>query len=413
SYNTIKWNAVTGAGLYRVYRDQGGIWAYVGQTDTTKIIDENITPDASITPPHYDDAFFSSKGITSVTVNNGGSGYVYDRLGIDTTNVALKSGGDHIRDDNWTITSVNRYAEIWCRVYDETGTGAGAVVTPVVKQTKGRDSVSFGDGNSKWYDVCKTEITGFTVTSPGSGYSSPRIELSYSYVHWECTASDCWTDTASSKAVFSIGVEPSSLRIDVSDTTGWGAELVPAVKDGRIESVVVRSGGQNYTSPKLTVVSTVGSGASLSAVVGRSPDYPGAVSYFEQRRWFGGTQNRPNNLWATRPGTEADMSYSLPTQSDDRIAVRVAAREANRILHIVPLAQLMLMTGAAEWRVSPLNSDAITPDSMSVRPQSYVGASNVQPLVIGSSMIYGAGRGGHLRELGYNYEAGGYISGDV
>ena len=107
------------------------------------------------------------------------------------------------------------------------------------------------------------------------------------------------------------------------------------------------------------------------------------------------------------------MSYSLPTQSDDRIAVRVAAREANRILHIVPLAQLMLMTGAAEWRVSPLNSDAITPDSMSVRPQSYVGASNVQPLVIGSSMIYGAGRGGHLRELGYNYEAGGYISGDV
>lgn len=322
-------------------------------------------------------------------------------------------GGGHIRDDNWTITSVNRYAEIWCRVYDETGTGAGAVVTPVVKQTKGRDSVSFGDGNSKWYDVCKTEITGFTVTSPGSGYSSPRIELSYSYVHWECTASDCWTDTASSKAVFSIGVEPSSLRIDVSDTTGWGAELVPAVKDGRIESVVVRSGGQNYTSPKLTVVSTVGSGASLSAVVGRSPDYPGAVSYFEQRRWFGGTQNRPNNLWATRPGTEADMSYSLPTQSDDRIAVRVAAREANRILHIVPLAQLMLMTGAAEWRVSPLNSDAITPDSMSVRPQSYVGASNVQPLVIGSSMIYGAGRGGHLRELGYNYEAGGYISGDV
>ena len=50
---------------------------------------------------------------------------------------------------------------------------------------------------------------------------------------------------------------------------------------------------------------------------------------------------------------------------------------------------------------------------MSVRPQSYVGASSVQPLVIGASMIYGAGRGGHLRELGYNYEAGGYISGDV
>ena len=50
---------------------------------------------------------------------------------------------------------------------------------------------------------------------------------------------------------------------------------------------------------------------------------------------------------------------------------------------------------------------------MSVRPQSYVGASNVQPLVIGSSVVYGAARGGHLRELGYSYESGGYITGDI
>jgi hypothetical protein len=74
SYNTITWNAVKGAGLYRVYRDQGGIWAYVGQTDTTKIIDENISPDASITPPIYDDAFKQAKGIKSITVTAGGSG---------------------------------------------------------------------------------------------------------------------------------------------------------------------------------------------------------------------------------------------------------------------------------------------------------------------------------------------------
>ena len=50
---------------------------------------------------------------------------------------------------------------------------------------------------------------------------------------------------------------------------------------------------------------------------------------------------------------------------------------------------------------------------MSVRPQSYVGANNVQPLVINSSMIYAQERGGHLRECGYNYQAGGYISADV
>lgn len=412
SYNTITWNAVTGAGLYRVYRDQGGIWAYVGQTDTTKIIDENISPDASITPPHYDDAFYSSKGITSVTVTNGGSGYVYDRRGISADNWRILSSPSkgEIAGTRRVADSGSEKSPFSVRVYDESGEGTGATVELVTSRRVWTEEIAGNsDAGPSYDDMVTTTVTGIKVTNVGQGYSLPRVEITWTDHTWVGS----WTDYFGRRATVALDVEPSSLSISVSDPTGWGAELVPAVKDGRIESVIVRSGGQNYTSPKLTVVSTSGSGASLSANVGQAPDYPGAVSYFEQRRWFGGTQNRPNNLWATRPGTEADMSYSLPTQSDDRIAVRVAAREANRILHIVPLAQLMLMTGAAEWRVSPLNSDAITPDSMSVRPQSYVGASNVQPLVIGSSMIYGAGRGGHLRELGYNYEAGGYISGDV
>lgn len=412
SYNTITWNAVTGAGLYRVYRDQGGIWAYVGQTDTTKIIDENISPDASITPPHYDDAFYSSKGITSVTVTNGGSGYVYDRRGISADNWRILSSPSkgEIAGTRRVADSGSEKSPFSVRVYDESGEGTGATVELVTSRRVWTEEIAGNsDASPSYDDMVTTTVTGIKVTNVGQGYSLPRVEITWTDHTWVGS----WTDYFGRRATVALDVEPSSLSISVSDPTGWGAELVPAVKDGRIESVIVRSGGQNYTSPKLTVVSTSGSGASLSANVGQAPDYPGAVSYFEQRRWFGGTQNRPNNLWATRPGTEADMSYSLPTQSDDRIAVRVAAREANRILHIVPLAQLMLMTGAAEWRVSPLNSDAITPESMSVRPQSYVGASNVQPLVIGSSMIYGAGRGGHLRELGYNYEAGGYISGDV
>ena len=203
AYNEITWSAVDGAGLYRVYRNQGGVWAYIGQTTGTSIIDERITPDASITPPIYD-AVFNSAG-----------------------------------------------------------------------------------------------------------------------------------------------------------------------------------------------------------------NYPGAVSYFEQRRWFGGTLNRPNNIWATKSGTESMMAYSLPTQDDDRIAVRVAAREANRIQHIAPLSQLMLLTGAAEWRVSPVNSDAITPSSMSVRPQSYIGSNGVQPLVVNSAMLFAAARGGHIRECGYNWQASGFVSSDV
>lgn len=397
SYNTIRWNAVAGAGLYRVYRDQGGVWAYVSQTDTTQIIDENITPDASITPPHYDDAFYSSKGITSVRVNNGGSGYVPAKYITDFVNVCEYDWGDGYKQQSTGFpVNIQSKANLTWEIEDPNGHGSGADIRLITGETYAATGGPASGGRT----AC---VTGIEIRSRGIGYDNPKLVIKCHNRHWQLAT----------LYRFPLTTSHDVPKIVVTDSTGYGADLVPVIENGRVVSVTIRSGGQNYSSPNLSVVSSTGGGASLSANVGQAPDYPGAVSYFEQRRWFGGTQNRPNNLWATRPGTEADMSFSLPSQSDDRIAVRVAAREANRILHIVPLAQLMLMTGAAEWRVSPLNSDAITPESMSVRPQSYVGASNVQPLVVGSSMIYGAGRGGHLRELGYNYEAGGYISGDV
>lgn len=397
SYNTIRWNAVAGAGLYRVYRDQGGVWAYVGQTDTTQIIDENITPDASITPPHYDDAFYSSRGITSVRVNNGGSGYVPAKYITDFVNVCEYDWGDGYKQQSTGFpVNIQSKANLTWEIEDPNGHGSGADIRLITGETYAATGGPASGGRT----AC---VTGIEIRSRGIGYDNPKLVIKCHNRHWQLAT----------LYRFPLTTSHDVPKIVVTDSTGYGADLVPVIENGRVVSVTIRSGGQNYSSPNLSVVSSTGGGASLSANVGQAPDYPGAVSYFEQRRWFGGTQNRPNNLWATRPGTEADMSFSLPSQSDDRIAVRVAAREANRILHIVPLAQLMLMTGAAEWRVSPLNSDAITPESMSVRPQSYVGASNVQPLVVGSSMIYGAGRGGHLRELGYNYEAGGYISGDV
>ena len=142
-------------------------------------------------------------------------------------------------------------------------------------------------------------------------------------------------------------------------------------------------------------------------------NYPGAVSYFEQRRVFAGTNNAQQNIWMTKSGTESNMSFGLPIRDDDRIEFRVAAREANTIRHIVPLTNLLLLTGSAEWRVTSVNSDAITPTSISVKPQSYVGANNSQPVIVNNSLVYGAARGGHVRELGYNWQANGFITGDL
>ena len=142
-------------------------------------------------------------------------------------------------------------------------------------------------------------------------------------------------------------------------------------------------------------------------------NYPAAVSYFDQRRIFAGTDAKPQFVWMTRSGTESDMSYTLPSQADNRIKFRLAALEASRIQHIMPLQSLVILTGAAEFRVITANDDALTPTSIGVKPQSYIGADSVQPVVANSTMLYVASRGGHIRELGYNQQAGGFVTGDL
>lgn len=141
--------------------------------------------------------------------------------------------------------------------------------------------------------------------------------------------------------------------------------------------------------------------------------YPGAVSYFEQRKVFAGSNNLPLTLWMTRSGTETDLSYSLPYRDDDGISFRMASREASRILHVVPLSDLILLTGSMEARVTSINTDAITPESVSIKPQSYVGANGVQPIIVNNNVLFASARGGHLRELAYNWQANGYVTGDL
>ena len=141
-------------------------------------------------------------------------------------------------------------------------------------------------------------------------------------------------------------------------------------------------------------------------------NYPATVSYYQQRRVFGGTLNQPQNVWMTRSGTESNITYSLPSRDDDSLSFKVAAREANTIRHIVPLQDLLLMTSSAEWRLDG-SGGPLTPSNIKVGPQSYVGCNNVQPLVVNNSLIYAAARGGHAREMGYSENAGGYITGDL
>lgn len=140
---------------------------------------------------------------------------------------------------------------------------------------------------------------------------------------------------------------------------------------------------------------------------------PGVTGYFEQRRIFASTNSYRQQLWMTRSGTEGDLSYHLPLQDADRISISIASKQGESIRHVIGLDHLLVFTDHTEYRITPVNSDAITPTSLAVRPQSFVGSSFVGPLVIGRSILFCAARGGHVFETGYQAVVEGYQPGDL
>jgi hypothetical protein len=142
--------------------------------------------------------------------------------------------------------------------------------------------------------------------------------------------------------------------------------------------------------------------------------YPGAVGYFEQRRVFAGWDLAPQTVLTTRSGTETNIGYHIPIVADDRIAFRIAARQGSQIHHVVPVHDLVLLTGTNVFRVFG-DGGPLTGANINVRPQG-VGSSNVQPVTVDdSTVIYPQAVGGRMRELAFSVTSQGsyYQSNDL
>lgn len=186
---TISWNSVAGAVRYRVYKYQGGMFGYIGQTSETSLVDDNIAPDLGVTPPVYDDVFATSGSITSVPVLAGGANY--GSISGQIKEVTLLDSGDLITYDS------NYHLALWMADLDGPGTGATLAITT--------QEVSMGFAGKHIY------LRSITLTNPGHGYKTPCIM-------WN------WNQGLRGRPpFFSAKAFPNSVKLKVTDE---GAGLV-------------------------------------------------------------------------------------------------------------------------------------------------------------------------------------------
>lgn len=160
-----------------------------------------------------------------------------------------------------------------------------------------------------------------------------------------------------------------------------------------------RAGHTDWT---VSTLSITGSPAAWTA-----SNYPGAVGFFEQRLWYGGSPNEPQTVWASKSGDFYDFRQG--TSDDDGLEWTMASEFVNKIKWLVSHKLLIIGTIGAEWTAGAASvMDPISPTNVRFHRESTYGTNGVQGRLIGPACLFLNPTGRKLWEMIYTAQADGY-----
>lgn len=144
---------------------------------------------------------------------------------------------------------------------------------------------------------------------------------------------------------------------------------------------------------------------------------PVAIAYIQQRRVFAGSDSQPQTLWLSRSSNFTNFDTHTPVVDDDAITATISSQKVSEIQHLVAMADLLLFTGSALWKIGSGNQGgthkAITPSDFIALPQIYIGCAEVPPLPVNNDVLYVESKGSHVRDLQYDLYSDLYDGNDL
>lgn len=143
-------------------------------------------------------------------------------------------------------------------------------------------------------------------------------------------------------------------------------------------------------------------------------NYPRCATFFEQRLCFASTKNEPQGVWLSQSASYENFGSGSPAKASDAVTFRIKAKQVNEIRSMIASRGLMLLTSGAEWIVTGDGQGApITPTQIKIDNQGYRGASPVQPVVVGETVMFAQNRGGVVRDFSYEFTNDGFTGKDL
>lgn len=206
---------------------------------------------------------------------------------------------------------------------------------------------------------------------------------------------------------------PCLLRINAGVTNGYRVALSadPYIDDGFVTITKVDNArlayGEVYTDENDYVWGLADTSPTrywaLSAWSGEY-GYPSAMSFYQDRLFFGGTDKDKLDIWASQTGNYDDFYSHQTPQDNDGVHFRLTSDSVNKPSAFLSMNSLLSFTAASTWAISSGSSlAAITPSSVSARQQSANGVSDIAPLIIGDRALFVSENGDRVRDMAYDY----------
>ena len=166
------------------------------------------------------------------------------------------------------------------------------------------------------------------------------------------------------------------------------------------------TGYTSATEVTVTVIEDVGSVGPhfiwAEQLISSIRGFPQAVTFHDNRLYFGGVRDKPASVIASRVGEYFNFDIGSAA-ADDAIDVTVAGDRVNEIRHLVSSRNLQVFTDGGEFFV-PTSTDtsAVTPSNIIFMRQTPYGCNRAKPVIFDGATIYAQKNGRAIREYLYS-----------
>lgn len=351
----------------------------------------------------------------SGTAGSGGNGWVeilYSAsIGDNTTveasdvygNITLTASDDiFAKSDEGSLFSLTHFLETDYKKGIPSSTGGNLQVSVLPKSNVYVESFGFWDGNFSLEKYDPVSLQWVNVRTQ-SGNRSQNYSL---------------TEENTSESIASYRVTSTEFNTGV-----WSGE-----NEKQRGYITIQSIGGDYTghvliteyvSPtvvkgtvKKQLASTDETRDFAFAAWNGEKGYPSATGFYEDRLVFAGSKGFPQTFWTSKTGDYYNFGTSIPSADDDGITATLNGGQMNGIKAIIAFGEMLLLTAGGEFKVSG-GGKAITGSNVLSQPQEYRGVSDVNPVTIGSRIIYVQHQGNIIRDLAYSYDVDKYTGDDL